>query len=114
MARKSLKRYTLRYTIVAGFPSGALLLALAVLLAIPPELAALVLAMGGLTLASVLVGVTDTGIETASASAVGGFMAGSDAQKYQPAQIPIPDRLAIVCWLVGVGLVGIATIITFS
>lgn len=58
MARRSLKRYT----IVAGFTSGARLLAFAVLLAIPPELAALVLAMGGLTLASVLVGVGLVGI----------------------------------------------------
>lgn len=114
MARKSLTRYGLRYTVVAGLPSGAALLALAAFAGVPPLLASLVLALGGGTLAALLVGATDAGIETAAAGAEAGFMVGSDAARYRPDAIPIPDRLAVVCWLAGVGLVGLGGLALLS
>ena len=111
MARKNLKRYALRYTVVAGIPSGAAILGIGVWQGVPLALVSLLLTLVAVTLACLLVGVSDTGIETASAGAVGGFMAGSDVQKYQPSKIPIPDRLAFVCWFVGVGIVGLAGLV---
>lgn len=108
MARKSVKRYALRYTVVAGLPSGVALLGIAFLLSVPPLLATFVLAFVSITIAALLVGVTEAGIETASIGAEAGFMSGSDATKYQPADLPIPDRLAIVCWFCGLAIVGIA------
>lgn len=114
MARKNLKRYALRYTVVAGLPSGAGILALAALLTVPVLLVSLVLALVSFTLAALLVGVTEAGIETASAGAEAGFMSGSDAMQYQPAELPIPDRLAIVCWLCGVGTVGLAGVVALN
>lgn len=114
MARKSVKRYALRYTVIAGLPSGIALLGIATLFSVPPLLAALVMALSTITLAALLAGVTEAGIETASSGAEAGFMSGSDATKYQPADLPIPDRLAIVCWLLGLGIVGIAGLVVFN
>lgn len=111
MARKNLKRYVLRYTLIAGLPSGAVILGIAAWQGVPLTAISLLVTLVTVTLACLLVGVTDTGLETASAGAVGGFMTGSDVQKYQPAELPIPDRLAIVCWLVGVGIVGVAGLV---
>ena len=111
VARKNLKRYALRYTVVTGLPSGAAILGLAVWQGVPLALISLLVTLVAVTLACLIVGVNDTGIETASAGAVGGFMSGSDAQKYQSSELPIPDRLAIVCWLVGVSVVGLVGLV---
>lgn len=114
MARKNLKRYVLRYTVIAGLPSGAALLAIADVLSLPLQFVAFFIPIVAFTLAALLVGVTEAGIETASTGAEAGFMSGSDAMQYQPADLPIPDRLAIVCWLCGVGIVGVGGFVVFS
>lgn len=110
MARKSVKRYARRYALGMGVPSGVVVLALAAWFDVPLLLVSFLLATGGVTFAMLLVGVTEAGIETASTGAEAGFMSGSDAMQYQPADIPVPDRLALVCILLGLGLVGLVAL----
>lgn len=114
MARKSVKLHVLRYTILAGLPGGVLILALAIFGGVPPLLASFVLALFGGVLSTLIVGATEAGIQTAAGGAHVGFMSGSDAQQYQPGGVQLPGLLAIVCWLVGLALVGIAGVAYFS
>lgn len=110
MGRKSLKRYTLRYTLGAGIPGGIAVLVLAWLGSIPPLLVSLLVAFLAIAFAALIVGAADAGVETAAAGAEAGFMAGTDVMQYQPVDIPLPDRLALVCWLCGLAVVGIAVL----
>ncbi|MFC3477343.1 hypothetical protein [Halobacterium litoreum] len=57
------------------------------------------------------VGVTDTGIDSASASAVIGDDIGNP-QDYDPGNVlPIPGKVQAVCWLSGVGVGGFALLV---
>jgi|GEM_PF-2643583 len=114
MARKSVKRHALRYTILAGLPSGVLILALAIVGGVPPLLASFALALVGGILSTLIVGATEAGLDTAATGAHAGFMDGSDVSKYQPDGVQLPGLLAIVCWLVGLAIVGIAAVAYFN
>lgn len=109
MADVDLRRLTLRYGVGWGGLTGVALVAVAAVASVPLKLAGGVLVGVGLFVGPVVVGVTDSGIETAAASTRIGFGAG-DPNQYQAGGLPVPHPVEIALWSTGVGLVGVVTV----
>ncbi|MCD2200113.1 hypothetical protein LPA44_09400 [Halobacterium sp. KA-4] len=106
MASDSLRTAALRYGVVAGPVTVALLAGVAVLVDFPLKLLGVLTLGVPLLVVPAVVGATDAGIETAAGSVLVGAEAG-DPSDHQPDRIlPVPDPLDVVCWLSGVGVAG--------
>ncbi|MFB6270301.1 MAG: hypothetical protein ABEH83_10175 [Halobacterium sp.] len=106
MVSNSFRRTALVYGAVAGPATVAVLVAVAVTVDFPLLLLSMLTLGIPLFVVPAIVGITDTGIETASSNAFMGRDAG-DPTDYQPDHtLPIPGKLAFVCWLSGVGVAG--------
>ncbi|WP_232687224.1 hypothetical protein [Halobacterium zhouii] len=100
----------LQYGIGWGGLTGVLTVALAVVVAFPLKLlGALMFALAAFIVPAI-VGITDSGIETVAASTRIGFSAG-DPNDYRAGHLPVPNALQVVCWLCGVGVVGLVTLV---
>lgn len=108
MSDVDLRETVLRYGVGWGSLTGVLAVALAVALSVPLKLLGGVLAGVAAFAAPTIVGITDSGLETVSASARIGFRAG-DPNDYRAGHLPIPNPLELVCWLCGLGVVGLVT-----
>lgn len=90
---------------------GVVLAAVAVAVAVWQDFPLLLLGMVlfgvPLVVVPLAVGITDTGIETASSGARLGRSMG-DPDQYDPGNLPIPNKLEVVLVLCGVGVAGIA------
>lgn len=94
-----------------GVVTAAAATAVAVLNDFPLLLLGMVLFGVPLMIVPLTVGATDTGIDSASASAVIGEDIG-DPQQYDPGSVlPIPGAVQVVCWLSGVGVAGLALLV---
>ena len=99
--------YALRYTVVGGGLTVAVLYAAAWLANVPFVPVALVAGLGSLLLFALLAGTSDTGLESAAAGAEAGF-GGVNPSSLQPDSLPIPGRELLVLYLLGVAAWGIA------
>jgi hypothetical protein len=96
----------LRWGAVAGPLTVTVLVAVAVLVDFPLLLLGMLTFGIPLFVVPGVLGVTDTGLETASSNAFMGADVG-DPNQYQPAHsLPIPNALEVLCWLSGVGVAG--------
>lgn len=103
----------LRYGVGWGGITGVLAIALAVVFTFPLKLLGAILFGIAAFVAPAIVGITDSGIETAAASTRIGFDAG-DPNDYRAGRLPVPSALELVCWLCGLGVVGLVTLaVTF-
>ena len=100
------------YTVLAAGVSMGIVFALAAVVGIAVPAVALVAALGAVVALALVLGTSDAGIETVSAGAAVGF-GGGNPQRYQPDSMPIPGRLALVCYLLGVALVSVLTVAAF-
>lgn len=101
---------SLRYGVVGGGATAALLVGLAAWQGFPLLLLGMLMVGIPIFIVPGIVGMTDAGIETAAASARIGSSTGNPEQ-YNPGNvIPIPNPLETVCWLCGVGVAGIIVI----
>lgn len=90
----------------AGVACGAVAAAVAVVQSFPLLLLGMVLFGVPLVVVPLVVGVTDTRLDTAAGATRIGFSSGDPGQ-YDPGRVlPIPNPLDFLCWLGGVGVVG--------
>lgn len=86
---------------------GTLAVALAVAESFPLLLLGMVLFGVPLLVVPLMVGLTDARLDTASGSTRIGFDAGNPAD-YEPGSLlALPNSAQVVCWLCGLGLVGL-------
>jgi len=89
-----------------GACCATLATAVAVLQSFPLLLLGMILFGVPLVVVPLVVGVTDTRLDTTTGATRIGFDAGNPSQ-YDPGRVlPIPNGLDVVCWLCGVGVVG--------
>ena len=98
------------YTVLAAGVSMGVVFALASVVGVAVPAVALVAVLGAVVALSLVLGVSDAGIETVSRGATVGF-GGGNPQQYQPDSMPVPGRLALVCYLLGVALVSALTLV---
>jgi hypothetical protein len=109
-----LRGTALRYGAIGGGVTALLLVALAAFFEFPLLLLGMLMVGIPIFIVPGIVGITDEGIETAAASARIGSSTGQPEQ-YNPGNlIPIPNPLAVVCWLSGVGVAGIVVIVAVT
>ena len=90
-----------------GACCATLATAVAVAQSFPLRLLGMVLFGVPLVVVALVVGVTDTRLDTASGATRIGFDAGNPGQ-YDPGRVlPVPNGFDVVCWLCGVGAVGL-------
>ncbi|EJN58640.1 hypothetical protein SAMN04487950_0819 [Halogranum rubrum] len=106
---ETLRPYLLWYTGVGGVVTAAVLYGLATLVDVDVGLVATVLFLGSLVVVSMLLTVSDQGIESAAHGAEVGF-GSSNPMDFQPDSLPVPNRLGVVCYFVGLTVVGGATV----
>ena len=99
----------LQYGVGWGGLTGILAVAFAVILAFPLKLLGAVLFGIAAFVVPAIVGITDSGIETMAQSSRIGFGAGNP-NDYRAGQLPVLNALEVVCWLCGVGVVGLVTL----
>jgi hypothetical protein len=102
-------RAAVQYWGSAGVACAVLAVAAAVATSFPLLLVGMVLFGVPLVVVPLVVGVTDTRLDTAAGATRIGFDAG-DPGDYDPGRVlPIPNPLDVLCWLCGVGAVGLVT-----
>lgn len=111
--RRRLARTAGVYGVVGGALGTGAAFGAATLAGVPPLAVAFLLAVTGVTVACLAVGVGDEGIETVSDGAEVGFSGGNPTQ-YQPDGVPGLDRLAVVCFFAGLGLYGVGALAVLS
>jgi len=101
-------RESVQYWGSAGVACALVAVAVAAVQSFPLLLLGMVLFGAPLMVVPLLVGLTDTRLDTTAGATRIGFGAGDPAQ-YDPGEaLPIPNALDVVCWLCGVGVVGLA------
>lgn len=106
MDQSAVRSAALRYGVVAGPLTVGLLTAVAVGVDFPLKLLGM-LALGvPLFVVPGVLGITDTGIETASSNAFVGADVGDPSDYQADHSVPIPNVLEVICWLSGVGVAG--------
>jgi uncharacterized membrane protein len=100
----------LRYGVGWGGLTGVLAIALAVVFAFPLKLLGAILFGVAAFVAPAIVGITDSGIETAAASTRIGC-AIDNPNDYRAGHLPVPNPLEAVCWLSALGVVGLVTLV---
>lgn len=65
-------------------------------------LAALVMLLGALVIASLLFGASDAGLDTVEEGGVAGFQNVTDPSQYQPDSVSLPGRLELGWYLLGI------------
>ncbi|MFB6068458.1 MAG: hypothetical protein ABEJ90_00850 [Halobacterium sp.] len=104
-------RASARKWVPFGVLTGLLVAAAAVWQGVPPLLLGMVLFGVPLVVVTLTIGVTDTGIETAASMSRLGRSPGNPTQ-YDPGEVlPIPNKLGVVLWLSGAGVVGLAVLV---
>ncbi|WP_232702839.1 hypothetical protein [Halobacterium wangiae] len=106
MSDVNLREVALRFA-AAGVATTLVLTGVAVAADFPLQLLGMILTGVPLFVVPGIVGVTDAGIETATASARIGAPTGNPEQYQTGNVIPIPNPLQAVCWLCGVGVAGV-------
>ena len=109
MSDVDIRGTALRFGVGWGGLTGVLAVALAVVFAFPLKLLGFLLFGLAAFGAPSIVGITDSGIETMAASSRIGFGAGNP-NDYRAGHLPVPHPLELVCWLCGLGVVGLVTL----
>lgn len=106
MTELDLRQTALRWGSI-GAACATLAVAVALVQSFPLLLLGMVLFGVPLMVAPMIVGLTDTRLDTASGATRIGFDAG-DPSQYDPGRaLPIPNGVQVACWLCGVGVVGL-------
>lgn len=111
--RRRLLRSAGLYGVVGGALGAGIAFGVGAVAGTPPLAVAFLLAVTGVMVACLAVGVGDEGIETVSDGAEVGFSGGNPTQ-YQTDGVPGLDRLAMVCFFAGLGLYGVGALVVLS
>jgi hypothetical protein len=103
----NLRRMALRWGSV-GVLSGIVATAVAVVQSFPLLLLGMVLFGVPLMIVPLMVGLTDTRLDTTAGATRIGFDAGDPGDYEASRVLPIPNTVQVACWLGGVGVVGVA------
>lgn len=110
MVQQSLLRLAGTYGFVGGGLTTALLYPLTLVVGVSFPGTALFVGMGSLIVGPLLVATSDAGLDTATAGGMAGFQDITDPSKYQPGTVPIPGRVELACYLVGLGICCLAAV----
>jgi hypothetical protein len=113
MASSELRATVLR-NVAVGFGAAVVLFGVALFVDFPLLLLGMLMVGIPLFVVPAMVGLTDVGIETAAASARIGASTGQPEQYQTGSLLPIPNKLQVVCWLSGVGVVGAVLLATVA
>ena len=109
MDHTALRSNLVWYGGVAALLTAAVVYGLAVLVDVDVGLVATLLLLGSILVVVLLLGVSDQGIDSAAHGAEVGF-GSSNPMDFQPESLPVPNRLGLVCYFLGLTVVGGATV----